>query len=120
MDKLKESISAGISPYIQVRDLNVIQDKTGNIYKSLMIIAKRANQISLELKEELNAKLAEFATNTESLEEIQENREQIEISKYYERMPNPTILATEEFLNDRTYYRDPAEEETEEQEAENG
>jgi DNA-directed RNA polymerase subunit K/omega len=90
------------------RDLKEFSDKTGNIYKSIVIIAKRANQISVEIKEELNRKLEEFASYTDNLEEIFENREQIEISKFYERLPKPNSIATEEFLNDKIYYRDPS------------
>jgi DNA-directed RNA polymerase subunit K/omega len=71
----------------------------------VMIVAKRANQISVELKQELNRKLEEFAYYTDNLEEVFENREQIEISKYYERLPKPTLIATQEFLDDDIYYR---------------
>jgi DNA-directed RNA polymerase subunit K/omega len=75
-----------------------------------MVVAKRANQISMELKEELNKKLAEFASPIDNLEEIFENREQIEIAKFYERLPKPTLIATQEFLNDQIYYRNPLQE----------
>lgn len=84
--------------------------KTGNIYRSVATISKRANQISSNLKEELNSKLAEFASTVDNLEEIFENREQIEISRFYERMPKPTTTAIEEFLNDKLMYRDKTEE----------
>jgi len=87
------------------RDLRKLEEKTGNIYQAVIICAKRANQISMELKEELNKKLEEFASYTDNLEEVFENREQIEISKYYERLPKPTLLALEEFENDQIYYR---------------
>lgn len=80
------------------RKLTDIDEPTGNIYESVTIIAKRANQISTELKQELNRKLSDFSSSTDSLEETFENREQIEISKYYERIPKPTLIATEEFL----------------------
>jgi DNA-directed RNA polymerase subunit K/omega len=80
---------------------------TGNIYESVAIIAKRANQIAVENKQELARKLEEFSTTTDSLEETFENREQIEISKYYERMPKPTLVATEEFLSGEVYFREP-------------
>lgn len=80
--------------------------ETGNIYKSINIIARRANQISAELKAELTKKLADFSTTTDSTEETFENREQIEISRYYERLPKPDIIATEEFLAGEVYYRD--------------
>ncbi len=79
---------------------------TGNIYESVAIISKRANQISAGLKEELKRKLEEFSTTTDSLEETFENREQIEISRYYERLPKPSLIATEEFLDDEIYFRD--------------
>ncbi len=87
------------------RDLNQIDKDTENIYQSVMIVARRANQISVELKHELNRKLEEFAYYTDNLEEVFENREQIEISKYYERLPKPTLIATQEFLDDSIYYR---------------
>ena len=79
--------------------------RTGNLYESIAIIAKRANQINISLKEELHNKLDEFASHTDSLEEIHENKEQIEISRAYERMPNPALLATQEFMEEKVYYR---------------
>lgn len=87
------------------RDVNRLDQDTNNIYQTVMIVAKRANQISVELKQELNRKLEEFAYYTDNLEEVFENREQIEISKYYERLPKPTLIATQEFLDDDIYYR---------------
>jgi DNA-directed RNA polymerase subunit K/omega len=92
------------------RDVRQLDTKTDNIYESLVIIAKRANQISNNLKEELNGKLSEFASSNDNLEEIFENREQIEISKHYERLPKPTLIAVDEFLNDKVYFRNPAKE----------
>jgi DNA-directed RNA polymerase subunit K/omega len=83
---------------------------TDNIYESLAILARRANQIGLELKEELNEKVSEFQTNTDTLEEVFENREQIEIARYYERLPKPTLMAIYEFLNDKIYHRNPIKE----------
>ena len=80
---------------------------TGNIYESVAIIAKRANQISIQIKEDLSKKLAEFASYNDSLEEVFENREQIEISRYYEKLPTPTLLATQEFIENQVYWRDP-------------
>ena len=85
-------------PSTVTRDIRKFDGPTGNIYESISIISKRANQISSEMKEELSAKLAEFASNSDNLEEIFENREQIEISKFYERLPNPSIIALEEFI----------------------
>lgn len=85
-------------------------EPTGNIYESLVIMGKRANQISAKMKEDLSRKLKEFATQTETLEETFENREQIEISRYYERLPKPTLMAAEEFENGKVYYRNPLKE----------
>jgi DNA-directed RNA polymerase subunit K/omega len=84
------------------------EEKTGNIYESLVVLAKRANHISAEMKEELNEKLSEFASMTDNLEEVFENREQIEISKHYEKLPKPTLVAVQEFLDGKIYYRNPA------------
>lgn len=89
------------------RDLRDLDEKTGNLYESIAIISKRANQISSEMKEELTNKLAEFASHTDNLEEIFENREQIEISKYYERLPKPSLIAINEFLENKIYFRNP-------------
>jgi DNA-directed RNA polymerase subunit K/omega len=92
------------------RDLRKLENKTGNIYQSIVIIGKRANQISADQKEELHGKLAEFAPSTDNLEEVFENREQIEISTYYEKLPKTTIVATEEFTDDKVYFRMPVAE----------
>lgn len=92
------------------RDLDELQSLTGNVYESLMVIAKRANQVNAELKEELNTKLQEFASFSDNLEEVFENREQIEISRYYEKLPKPTLIAYEEFRDGQVYYRNPAKE----------
>ena len=96
---------------IVTRDLDDVADPTGNVYESVAIISKRARQISTTMKEELNQKLAEFASTVDNLEEIFENREQIEISRFYERMPKPTAVATEEFLDGELSFRKVAEEE---------
>ncbi|RMG79375.1 MAG: RNA polymerase Rpb6 [Bacteroidetes bacterium] len=93
------------------RDLIELEKPTGNIYESIAIISKRAEQISVQLKEELMEKINEFSSNLDSLDEIFENREQIELSKYYERLPKPTLLAIQEFLEGKTYFRKPEEEE---------
>mgnify|MGYP000574751407 CR=1 FL=1 len=95
------------------RNLNVIDRDTGNIYETVAIVSKRANQIGSELKEELNRKLEEFASYTDNLEEVFENREQIEISKFYERLPKPSLIAVQEFLDNEIYYRKPEAEEKE-------
>lgn len=92
------------------RDLRDFDGKTGNIYESIAIISKRANQISSEIKEELTNKLAEFASTSDNLEEIFENREQIEISRFYERLPKPSLIAIQEFFEDKIYHRNPTTE----------
>ncbi len=92
------------------RDLRGFDTETGNIYETLVIISKRANQISAEMKEELNGKLSEFASTSDNLEEIFENREQIEISKYYERLPKATLIAVQEFQEGKIYFRNPSKE----------
>ncbi|GAA4018550.1 DNA-directed RNA polymerase subunit omega [Hymenobacter fastidiosus] len=98
-----------VSASIVTRNMSDFANETGNVYESLAIISKRANQISVKLKEELNGKLAEFATTVDNLEEVFENREQIEISKHYERLPKPTNLAIEEFLEGKIYFSTPSE-----------
>ena len=105
MSKLRRQLSANTSSVVEPKKLSDIKEKTGNLYESIAIIAKRANQINITLKEELHNKLEEFASHTDSLEEIHENKEQIEISKAYEKMPNPALLATQEFMEDKVYYR---------------
>ena len=94
-----------INPSIVTRDIEKIAAQTGNLYESVVVISKRARQIAINIKEELNNKLAEFATTVDNLEEVFENREQIEISKFYERMPKPTTTATEEFLEEKLNFR---------------
>ena len=98
------------NPSLITRDNEEIARPTGNVYESIAIIGKRARQISATQKEELNSKLAEFASSVDNLEEIFENREQIEISKFYERMPKPASTATDEFLNGELNFRMPEEE----------
>lgn len=105
MSKLRRQLSANTSNVVEPKKLSAIKEKTGNLYESIAIVAKRANQINITLKEELHNKLEEFASHTDSLEEIHENKEQIEISKAYERMPNPALLATTEFMEDKIYFR---------------
>ncbi|MFA5972684.1 MAG: DNA-directed RNA polymerase subunit omega [Lentimicrobiaceae bacterium] len=92
------------------RNMSELNDPTENIYESVAIIAKRANQISQEIKEELNSKIEEFATPSDNLEEVFENREQIELAKYYENLPKPTLIATNEFLKDQIFSRNPMRE----------
>ena len=98
------------NPSIITRDTDKIADVTGNLYESVSVISKRARQISSKMKEELNNKLAEFASGVDNLEEVFENREQIEISKYYEKLPKPSLVAVQEFLDGKVYYRNPNKE----------
>ena len=105
MSKLRRQQTANLSNVIETKNLVDIKNRTGNLYESISIVAKRANQINIGIKEELHNKLEEFASHTDSLEEIHENKEQIEISKAYERMPNPAILALAEFMDDKIYFR---------------
>lgn len=105
MSRIRRQLSNTTTNNVETRDLIQLKSKTGNVYESIAIIAKRANQINITLKEELHNKLEEFASHTDSLEEIHENKEQIEISRAYERMPNPSLLATTEFMDDKVYHR---------------
>ena len=105
MSRLRRQIGNSLSNVVDTKNVNLIRSKTGNLYESIAIISKRANQINIALKEELHNKLEEFASHTDSLEEIHENKEQIEISKAYEKMPNPALLSTAEFLDDKIYHR---------------
>ena len=90
------------------RNIMDLAKDTHNIYESVAIISKRANQISVQIKDDLSKKLAEFASYNDSLEEVFENREQIEISRYYEKLPKPSLLATQEFVENKIYWRDPS------------
>ena len=109
MSKLRRQLSANTPSVVETKSLVDIKAQTGNLYESIAIIAKRANQINIALKEELHNKLEEFASHTDSLEEVHENKEQIEISRAYEKMPNPAILATQEFMEGKVYHRKNAE-----------
>lgn len=93
------------------RDKNELDRETNNIYESIVILGKRANQIGSEIKEELHAKLSEFASNNESLDEVFENKEQIEVSRFYERLPKPVAIALNEWEESNVYFRDPSTEE---------
>ena len=99
-----KSKAQGLDPNVQPRNVLELVEKTNNIYESLVIISKRARQISSDLKWEIQRKLEEFAVNTDTIEEVQENKEQIEISKFYERLPNPTLIATEEFIKGEIHH----------------
>ena len=92
------------------RDMIELSSDTGNVYETVCIIAKRANQIALEMKHDLEKKLQEFASLNDNLEEVSENREQIEISRYYEKLPKPTLIAAQEYQDGKIFYRNPAKE----------
>lgn len=92
------------------RDIMDLCDETGNIYESVAIIGKRANQISLDIKNELSKKLQEFASVSDNLDEVFENREQIEITRFYEKLPKPSLIATQEFVEGKIYFRNPLKE----------
>ena len=92
------------------RDVREFDDKTGNIYETVAMLAKRSDQISSEMKRELNKKIEEFVSSTDSVDEIFENREQIEVVRYYEQLPKPTLIAIQEYLNGELYYRNPDKE----------
>lgn len=92
------------------RDMIELSSDTGNVYETVCIIAKRANQIALEMKHDLEKKLQEFASLNDNLEEVSENREQIEISRYYEKLPKPTLIAAQEYVDGKLIYRNPAKE----------
>ena len=89
------------------RDMNSLSEDTGNIYETVKVIGKRANQISVEIKSELEKKLQEFASYNDNLEEVFENREQIEISRYYEKLPKPSLIATQEYVEKKIFWRNP-------------
>lgn len=99
MDKIRHFKTYEMPEGIEPKNLSTIKDVSGNLYKSLTIISERSNTIGIELKEEINDKLEEFASSTDTLEEVLENREQIEISKFYEKLPHPTIIALQEFMD---------------------
>lgn len=92
------------------RDMDQLSEDVGNVYETVKIISRRANQISVELKQEIDKKLQDFTNTSENIEEVFENREQIEISRYYEKLPKPVLLATQEFIEDKVYYRNPLKE----------
>ena len=102
MTKYRESKAA---PTTKTYNRKELESNTENIYEALSIIAKRSQQINLDIKKELHEKLDEFATHNDSLEEIFENKEQIEVSRFYERLPKPHAMAIEEWLNDKIYSR---------------
>ncbi len=99
-----KKLAASINTSAEAREIEALAAQTGNIYKSLAIIAKRSAVISQNIKQELHEKLEDFATQVENLEEVMENKEQIEISRFYERLPNPALIATYEFITNRLHY----------------
>ncbi|PHN04402.1 DNA-directed RNA polymerase subunit omega [Flavilitoribacter nigricans] len=104
MSDIKNKVQ-GLDPNVRARDIKQLVGSTANVYEALNVITKRARQLAVDLKYELHNKLEEFAVSSDTIEEVSENKEQIEISKFYERLPNPVIIATEEYLNDELYYR---------------
>jgi len=104
MTDIKSRVQS-IDPNVSARDIHHLARKTTNIYETLCVVSKRAKQLSIDLKHELHQKLEDFAVSSDTIEEISENKEQIEISKFYERLPNPTIIATQEMLDDDIYFR---------------
>ncbi len=92
------------------RDMMKMSEDTGNVYETVMVVGRRANQISQEMKHDLEKKLQEFASYNDNLEEVFENREQIEISRYYEKLPKATLIATQEYLEGKVYHKNPAKE----------
>lgn len=107
---MNRKLISTLNPMVETRNTAALKEQTGNIYESIAVMAKRANQINVSMKEELHRKLQEFANHTDSLEEIQENKEQIEISRFYERMANPALQSLDEFVNHKIYYRSKNEE----------
>lgn len=108
-----KKLTSSLNPLIETRDVVDLKSRTGNLYESIAVVSKRANQISINIKEELHRKLEDFANHTDSLEEIHENKEQIEISRFYERMANPALQAMNEFVNDKIYFRKKSETDSE-------
>lgn len=96
------------------RDMNKMWEQTGNVYETVIIIAKRSNQIASEMKYDLDKKLSEFASYNDNLEEVFENREQIEISRYYERLPKSTLIATKEYEDNELFWKNPAKKDIQE------
>lgn len=115
MSDIKNAVQ-GLNPSVSARDIGQLVENTNNIYESMVIVTKRAKQISVDLKRELHNKLEEFAVVSDTIEEVHENKEQIEISKFYERLPNPVLIATDQFLNGEIHSRMRNEEEKEEEE----
>jgi DNA-directed RNA polymerase subunit K/omega len=106
MNSLTKKSNSSITPLVETRDVIAMKEKTGNLYESIAVISRRANQINVNIKEELHKRLDEFNTIIgDNLEEVNENKEQIEVSRQYERMANPALQATAEFIHDEIYYK---------------
>ena len=105
MSNTNRKALTAVNPLVETRDVIAIKNKTGNLYESIVVISRRANQIAVSLKEELHRKLDEFTVHGDNLEEVHENKEQIEISRIYERMANPSLQSLNEFNEDQIYYR---------------
>jgi DNA-directed RNA polymerase subunit K/omega len=106
MSTLTKKSNSSITALVETRDVIAMKEKTGNLYESISVIARRANQINVNIKEELHKRLDEFNTIIgDNMEEVNENKEQIEVSRVYERMANPALQATAEFINDEIYYK---------------
>ncbi|MDX1685778.1 MAG: DNA-directed RNA polymerase subunit omega [Saprospiraceae bacterium] len=118
MTDIKSKVQT-MDPNLSARPIEKLIEKTGNIYEALAIITKRARQLNMDIKKELHSKLEEFAIVSDTIEEVQENKEQIEISKFYERLPNPTIIAFNEFLNEELEYEFRGLDENDDEESEN-
>ena len=104
-----KNLAQGFDSNLSARDIALLASKTDNVYTAISVISARARQLSNEIREELHSKLEEFAIVSDTIEEVHENKEQIEISKFYERLPSPTIIAFHEFMNDKLDYKSAAE-----------
>lgn len=113
MTDIKNQVQ-NINPNARARNIKEFTQDTDNIYEALAVITRRAKQLAVDIKQELHGKLDEFAITSETIEEIQENKEQIEISKFYEKLPNPSLIATEEFIEGKLEYRNRQEQEDQE------
>jgi len=105
MSSINKKPASMVNPLVETRDVIGMKEKTGNLYESIVVISKRANQIAVTMKEELHRKLDEFNVHSDNLEEVHENKEQIELSRVYEKMANPSLQAICEFNDEHIYYR---------------
>jgi len=114
MSQFRKPFYTNINPSITTKSLDEITAKTGNVYESICVLSKRSNQISTQIKEELQGKLNDFSATVDTLDEILENREQVEISRFYEKLPDPSIISTTEFLLGKIFFHRKTEETKEE------